>query len=559
MTHDAAIADAIPPPLADDDDDVAWALQTAAVQWKRGLYADALVWLERAVESAIEIGNPARASELQQRAAALSAYVPAQAPPEPAAGRLSIEIDFDQAPERPPPPPPPRRPPPPPPPRPLPPPRSSAPNPFLVAEPAPPAFPPSSPPEELPRFPSSIDDDELPQDGAPRVEQLPYQISEAPELPRFPTPSEEGLPRFPSAREAPIPEPTEPYTEPLDGELAPNGAYEAEPLAAPPSYEEYVPAAEPIAEPATRESLPEMIAEAAPLASQPPPAEPVQPAEHAEPAAAPGSALAERHEPTHEPEAADEAEPRIGDVSLGDVTGLQDLPPQSQAEFARLARIERLAAEEETSAFAVALVLEGEVALMPTIADVACARAATGEVVFTHGSLEEAIALRVVAGDQGAAVAIWDSEAWLRATADCPWVADELRILADRFQALAGASMGALGDRFDESLREAVTSRCQVKALLPGEVLVEAGSTVPGMQVIGGGRIELTEADGDGLRVVDELGPGDFLFPEQVLSAGKAPQGARAARSGALMMYADRMTAHELLVSVPPLIELLAG
>ena len=33
----------IPPPVEGDDDDVAWALQTAAVQWKRGAYADAIV------------------------------------------------------------------------------------------------------------------------------------------------------------------------------------------------------------------------------------------------------------------------------------------------------------------------------------------------------------------------------------------------------------------------------------------------------------------------------------------------------------------------------------
>ena len=30
----------IPAPLEDDDDDVAWALQTAAVQWQRGARAE---------------------------------------------------------------------------------------------------------------------------------------------------------------------------------------------------------------------------------------------------------------------------------------------------------------------------------------------------------------------------------------------------------------------------------------------------------------------------------------------------------------------------------------
>lgn len=58
--------DAIPAPLADDDDDVSWALKTAAVQWRRGQLADAIEWLKRAVESALEIGNDARAAELEQ-------------------------------------------------------------------------------------------------------------------------------------------------------------------------------------------------------------------------------------------------------------------------------------------------------------------------------------------------------------------------------------------------------------------------------------------------------------------------------------------------------------
>jgi hypothetical protein len=40
----------------DDDDDVAWALSTAQVQWKRGSQADAIVWLRRAIDSAVAVG-----------------------------------------------------------------------------------------------------------------------------------------------------------------------------------------------------------------------------------------------------------------------------------------------------------------------------------------------------------------------------------------------------------------------------------------------------------------------------------------------------------------------
>lgn len=48
--------DMIPLPL--DDDDVAWALQTAAVQWRRGAKPDAVLWLRRAVSPPWRWGTP---------------------------------------------------------------------------------------------------------------------------------------------------------------------------------------------------------------------------------------------------------------------------------------------------------------------------------------------------------------------------------------------------------------------------------------------------------------------------------------------------------------------
>jgi hypothetical protein len=196
---------------------------------------------------------------------------------------------------------------------------------------------------------------------------------------------------------------------------------------------------------------------------------------------------------------------------------------------------------------------------MPAIADVACAHASVGDVVFTAGSLDEGIALRVVAGESDTRVAVWDSTALRAATSDCPWVADELRVVADRYQALAGAAMGPLGERLDDGLREQVTSRCEVKTLLPGEVFVRAGEIVPGMHIVGGGRVELVAGDGDGAEVIGKFSPGDFLFANEVLGHGTASASARAGPGGALILFAERMVAHELLVSVPPLLELLAG
>jgi len=73
--------------------------------------------------------------------------------------------------------------------------------------------------------------------------------------------------------------------------------------------------------------------------------------------------------------------------------------------------------------------------------------------------------------------------------------------------------------------------------------------------VLGAGHLELCT----GAIVSEQLHPGDFLFATQVMAGGGAPFTARAGAGGALLLRADRMAAHELLVSVPPLLEILAG
>lgn len=247
--------------------------------------------------------------------------------------------------------------------------------------------------------------------------------------------------------------------------------------------------------------------------------------------------------------------PLIQSVVLDTVRGLQDLPEEAQLALAKSARIETLNTEEELNGFAVALVLSGRVAIMPAIADVACAEAGVGEVVFTEGHLAEGVALRVVASIDGTKVAFWNAATLAEQMADCPWVADDLQSVADRFQALAGASMGSLGDRLDATLRAIVTDRCEVVRLRPDETLLAAGQTVNGMYVVGAGTLELL----DGTRVTEQLHPGDFLFPAQVMVGGGAPTTARAGAAGALLLRAERMAALELLVGVPPLLEILAS
>lgn len=101
----------IPPAKDTDAEDVVWGLQTAETLWKRGERIDAVVWLRRAAEAASDAEDDDRALELARAAAELSDWMasgtsqpPAPGPqlvstyvPDGATGRLSIEVNLDDA------------------------------------------------------------------------------------------------------------------------------------------------------------------------------------------------------------------------------------------------------------------------------------------------------------------------------------------------------------------------------------------------------------------------------------------------------------------------------
>jgi hypothetical protein len=246
----------------------------------------------------------------------------------------------------------------------------------------------------------------------------------------------------------------------------------------------------------------------------------------------------------------------VDGLDLLDVPGLQDLPEEALAILLASVVITRLERGVEAASFGVALVTHGAVQLMPTIADAACALARKGEVIFTQGTLATGIELRVVGFDPGSRVALFSRQALERATADCPWVADDLAAVADKYQALAGAVMGPLGDSLDDMFRGMVLEKLSVKRPKPGDAVATAGKALDGLYIVGAGSVDILGPDG---AVTDSLGAGDFLFPETLLGGSPAPRSARVGDKGALLLYATRMSAHELLATCPPFIELLAG
>ncbi len=254
------------------------------------------------------------------------------------------------------------------------------------------------------------------------------------------------------------------------------------------------------------------------------------------------------------PKADEPVEPVVDDVPLDEARGFEDLPPDVQVQLAKSARIETLNRGEEVGFFGAALITRGAVDILPAFADDAGAQARHGDVVFTKGTLDESIELRVEAKIDDTRVAVWEPQEIERVLEASPWVADELRFIADYYLAVCGATLGPLGERLDNSLRTTVLGKMQVRVIDPGQKLAEAGKPVDGLYVIGGGRVEVVQGD----QVTDQLSPGDFLFPSTMLSAGPAPHDARAGSGGALVMSCPRDVARELMMSVPPLLELLA-
>ena len=247
--------------------------------------------------------------------------------------------------------------------------------------------------------------------------------------------------------------------------------------------------------------------------------------------------------------------PKLGPtlLDLGDVEALTDLPDDAREAFARAATMHKLATDEEVSHFALALVVAGEIDVSAQIVDAPALRLARNAILRSRGTIVPGVALRLVCASPEALIATWDDAAVKSAFRTCPWVEEDLLAVTDRVQAKAGVTMGPLGERFDQSLRDHLTNKLTVRNLAPGEVLVAQGKPTP-IGIVGIGEIVLTR---NGARP-ETLRPGDFVFPTQILAHAPAPATAAAGPAGAVVLYGDRAVAQELLMGFPPLLEVLA-
>lgn len=534
----------IPPVLDTDAEDVAWALQTAEALWKRNERIDAIVWLRRAAQAAGEAEDDDRALTLARDAAELAEWIahnpqeaqaaaPARSAPPPSnapptAGQAvddllrTSQVDEYEV-------------------------RVSVPSPEVAAPPpeapvpAPVAEAPSPPPpeeepitEERESFvPTAAEkhagmldpwaDQEAPTHAPAREPAL------APLPPPRPPPPHSGRPPEPAHAPAPVaaapPAPAAPLPAPAPAAASP----------APPAFdaEEVVTSAPPVDKPSK------------PAGAKPP--RPPPPARKPPPPPPPSRASLKPQTP-----------PTSG-VDLAKVEAFADLPDDARDAFAKAATVQPLGKDEEVSGFALALVLEGSVDLTATIVDAPAVRLKAGDVLRARGTVAHVAPVRLIGAVESSRVATWDEKSVEQAFHACPWVEDELRAACDRLHAEVGLTMGPLGERLDWGLRTDLASRMTLRSLAEHEVFATRGEPLAGLLVVGAGELELLDESTEQAGPGDRVRAGDFLFPTEVLRAAPAPRTARAGKGGALVLFAERRAAQELLMTCPPLLEIFAG
>jgi hypothetical protein len=538
----------IPPARDTDAEDVVWALQTAEALWKRNERGDAIVWLRRAAQAAGEANDDDRALVLAREAAELTEWFARSSsstlntlPPltEGSVGGVAIDSLL----------------------------RSSQVDSSEIV-------PISLPQSEV--VPASLDIV-----TSEPVKAIAPAAVEAPTAPPAQTPSQ---PRVPSAAEshAGMLDPWSEAQESSQGKPAsrrPSGS-ESD-LAPPPGSDDGVVTSlappKPTAPPEAPKPTESPAVPKPPVRAPKPPLPPrTRSQELRAVAPRPREAKAAKERPPSpfaDPPSTEtsksagaatsevaqvkalESEPPSGPLDLSKVEAFADLPDDSRDRLALDATMKVCAKGGVIESFSLAFVVSGEFHVIATGAASQATTIAKGTVLLARGTLEAPIGLRLACASVKAVIATWDAAAVEAAMGSCPWVEDELRATGDRVQALAGASLGALGERLSPDLRATIVERMSIRTFAEHETIVTEGLPVPGILLVGSGTVDLVANQ----VVTNHVTAGHFVLPAEALSAGPSPASARAGAGGALVFSADRKTTQELFATEPLLLELFAG
>jgi hypothetical protein len=256
--------------------------------------------------------------------------------------------------------------------------------------------------------------------------------------------------------------------------------------------------------------------------------------------------------PASPPQAANPSTPTL---DLSTVEAFADLPEDSRDQLAKDSVARDYAAGDAIESFALAFVVTGDLHVHADGAPSYATTIGAGAVLRSRGILDDSIPLRLVCASATGVVATWGAATLEAALGSCPWVEDDLREAGNRVQALAGASLGPLGQRLSQDLRSAILDKLTIRTLAARETIVMEGVAVPGILLVVAGKVDLVASDGS----TTEVMAAQFVLPNEALSARPSPVTARASAGGALMFVADRKTTQELFATEPLLLELLAG
>jgi hypothetical protein len=532
--------DGIPPARDTDAEDVVWALQTAEALWKRNERGDAIVWLRRAAQAAGETNDDDRALALARGAAELTEWLARASSanlgtvPPGSEGSASAGVEIDSL---------------------L---RTSQLDPSELA-PGPVSLEPVS------LQPVSLEPVSLQPVSAEPVSAEPMSVPQGfgsdanvPEATpvvsvptlsrppaRVPTAAESHAGMLDPWSEAPSDRAPAPKPRSLPTKEAVHAAPRIEVARAPasPVFDDEVVTSAPVARPRGEEGAPTKP----PPQRAPKPPPPLRPKSQQLPAVTVPA-------PAPAPDAA-ATTPNLAALDLSTVEAFADLPDDARDGLAHAARLQEYAKGDPIGRFGLAFVVSGDVHVMASGVPSQATTIGKGAVLRARGTLEGPIPLELVCASESCIAATWDEDAVEAALGGCPWVEDDLRASGDRVQAFAGATLGSLGQRLSPEMRASIIGRMTVRTLAEHEVIVTEGVPVPGILLVGAGKVELVLNDA----VTSEVSAGQFVLPAEALSAGPSPASARAATGGALVLAADRKISSELFATEPLLLEIFAG
>ena len=238
---------------------------------------------------------------------------------------------------------------------------------------------------------------------------------------------------------------------------------------------------------------------------------------------------------------------------------LADVPDEERDAIVASGEVLALLPDEETAAPPLVLVLHGELEVRTK------GRPATLEIVpadqvrLFHPIAPADGELVVVGGRKGARMLSLSVEALEQLRAAAPWVVQDLEAPCDDLHVVAGALRGEIGRRLDDSVLTAILGRAETMRLAPGTIVVKHGELVRALVVLGSGALSLRVSDAPDADEIGAIEQGEVVFPAELLSRGKAPATVRAGAEGALVLVATRGATEELLVTYPPLLEILGG